>query len=82
MNGDLSMKDSIGPAAIGFGTGLQLTPAQFIGILIAIWGAWYTRKRWLESKRANDIAQDRLNWEKQKHANATNAQTETKAEQD
>jgi len=80
MSGDLSMKDSIGPAAVGFGTGLQLTPAQFIGILIAIWGAWYTRKRWLESKRANDIAEERLNWEKQKHASTTITSSKEEAE--
>lgn len=71
MNGDLSMKDSIGPAAVGLGTGMQFTPAQLIGLLIAIWGAWYTRKRWLESKRANDIAEERLRWEKSKHGTTT-----------
>lgn len=78
MNGDLSMKDSIGPTAVGVGTGMQLTPAvilQLIGVLIALWGALYTRKRWLESKRSNDIAEDRLNWEKEKHATTTNTQT-------
>lgn len=73
MNGNLHMKDLLGPSAISLGTGLQFSPAQLIGVLIALWGAWYTRKRWLESKRTNDIAEDRLNWEKQKHAETKNA---------
>jgi len=86
MNGDLSMKDSIGPTAVGVGTSMQFTPAvvlQAVGVFIAIWGALYTRKRWLESKRANDIAEERLNWEKQKHAETTNSKTneETKENQ-
>lgn len=79
MSGSINMKEVIGPGAIGIGTSMQLTPAlilQIIGILIALWGAWFTRKRWIESERANDIAEDRLKWEKEKHATSTNTQAE------
>lgn len=78
MSGSINMKEAIGPGAIGVGTSMQLTPAlilQIIGILIALWGAWFTRKRWIESERANNIAEDRLKWEKEKHATTTNTQT-------
>ncbi len=65
------MKDSIGPVAIGTGTSFQLTPSlllQIFGILIAIWGGWYTRKRFIESERANDLNEERLRWEMRIHA--------------
>lgn len=79
MNGNLDMKDSIGPLTTGTGvTMITLSPAvilQAVGLIIAIVGAYYTHRRFHESKRANDIAEDRLSWEKEKHAKTTNVQS-------
>lgn len=65
------MKDIAGPSTASVGAGLTLTPSlllQIIGCVVAIFGLYCTCLRYNESKRANDIAQSRLDWEKEKHA--------------
>lgn len=81
-NGSLDMKDAVGPAATGTGFTLAtVSPAvilQAIGIFIALFGAYYTRKRFMESQRYNDLYHERLKWEKEVHASSTNSKAEEK----
>lgn len=71
-SGSLDMKDSIGPTTTSVGVGITaVSPAiilQAIGIVIAVIGAFYTRKRWIESQRANDIEERKLALEEKKYA--------------
>ena len=83
-DGSLEMKDAIGPTATGTGFTLTLTPSlilQVLGFVIGAFGVYYTRERIIESrlareeaKRANDIAEKRLEWEQNTHAKTTNIQ--------
>lgn len=78
------MKDTVGPTAIGLGTSMQLSPAiilQLVGLVIAIWGGFYTRKRFIESKRANDIAEKRLNWDMSNGTNKSETTSKTESEE-
>lgn len=84
IDGNLDMKDAVGPAATGTGFSLTLTPSlllQIAGVVIAALGVFYTRARIIESrlsrheaKRANDINEQRLKWEQDKHASGENLQ--------
>lgn len=93
IDGSLDMKDAIGPAATGTGFSLTLTPSiilQAIGVIIAALGIFYTRARItesklsrLEAKRANDLNEERLKWEKNRHAeqqDTKDIQTKTSGE--
>ncbi len=83
-NGSFEMRDIAGPTTAGLGAGLTLTPSlilQVIGCVVAVFGLFYAHKRFNESKRANDIAQDRLNWDKQRHASNKKAQTKSQAKE-
>lgn len=85
IDGSLDMKDAIGPAAAGTGFGLTLTPIlllQIAGVIIGALGVFYARARVkesklsrLEAKRANDIGEQRLKWEQDKHASGKDVQT-------
>ncbi len=84
-NGSFEVRDFAGLSTAGFGAGLTLTPSfilQIAGCFIAILSLFYAHKRYSESKRANDIAQDRLNWEKEKDAYIKIQKTETNFEQE
>lgn len=86
---DLEMKDAVGPSAMATGFTLTMTPAlalQIVGAIVGLLGIYYTRARIVESrlarletKRANDLAEEKFNWEKDR-AEAEN--TKTKATSD
>ena len=79
-DGSLDMKDALGPVATGMGFTLAtVSPAvilQAIGTLIALFGAYYTKKRFIESQRYNDLYHERLKWEKEIHASTDNSKTD------
>lgn len=83
---DLSMRDAVGPSAVATGFTFTMTPSlalQIIGACVGVAGIYYTRARIresmlsrLETKRANDLAEERFKWEKER-AEAENSTTES-----
>lgn len=71
-NGFDIVKDTTPYIAITTGGGAAvLTPSLIlsaIGAFVGILGLVMAFYRYRESKRANDIAENRLEWEKEKHA--------------
>ena len=80
-NGFDVVKDTTPYIAIGTGTGAAaLTPSlviSAIGALVGVVGLIMAFYRYRESKRANDLAENRLKWEKEIHGKGPNSTTST-----